>query len=93
MDEKLSVPYVVYEGEQARHERTVKKLIVALIIAICMIFASNAIWLYAWNQFEYVDAEETVSVDAKDGIANYIGNSGVINNGEDSSKAKNQGNH
>lgn len=49
MENKV-VDYAVFEGTQVRHERTVKRLIIALIIAIIAIFASNAIWLYAWNK-------------------------------------------
>lgn len=47
-ENKMTVPYIVYEGEQARNERTVKRLITALIVAIAVIFASNLAWLYAW---------------------------------------------
>lgn len=76
------VPYIVYEASQARNERAIKRLVVALIVAICMIFASNAFWLAAWMQYDYT-GEETV-VEALDGVANYIGNSGDIVNGSDS---------
>lgn len=37
------VPYIVYEGEQARNERHIKRLWVALIVAIIALFASNAL--------------------------------------------------
>lgn len=53
MDEKnmahRDVPYLVYEATQARHERTIKRVVIALIIAIILIFVSNAIWLWAWT--------------------------------------------
>lgn len=62
-------------------ERMVKRLWIALIICICFIFASNAAWLYCWVQYDY-SSEEIVTVDGKDGIANYIGNDGDIVNGE-----------
>ena len=52
MDEKhmphRDVPYLVYEATQARNERTIKRLILVVIIAVALIFISNAIWLYAW---------------------------------------------
>jgi hypothetical protein len=77
------VPYIVHESAQARNERAVKRLVIALIVAIALIFASNAIWLYAWMQYDYSSDMTTseVNVDGKDGIANYIGNDGDINNG------------
>lgn len=78
-----SVPFVVHESAMARNERTVKRLVIALIVAIALIFASNAIWLYAWMQYDYSSEESVVDVDAKSGVANYIGNDGDIVNGAD----------
>jgi Tfp pilus assembly protein PilW len=77
-----NVPFAVSEGTQVRHERTVKRLIIALIIAVILIFASNAIWLYAWTQYDYTDTETTIEQRTDEGgNANYIGNNGDINNG------------
>ncbi len=48
MEEKNTpetVSYFVYEGEMARQERHIKRLWIALIAAIILIFASNAAWL------------------------------------------------
>ncbi len=75
-----NIPYVVFEAEITRMERTTKRILVALVISIIIIFASNALWLYAWLQYDY-SSSETVTVDGKDGVANYIGNDGDINNG------------
>lgn len=81
-DNNLTVPYIVYEGEMARNERHIKRLVIALIVAIALIFASNAAWLFAWCQYDY--SSETVSIDGGDGgNANYIGNDGDIYNGTD----------
>lgn len=61
MDEKnmahRDVPYLVYEATQARNERTIKRVVIALIIAIILIFVSNAIWLWAWTQYDYVSTD------------------------------------
>ena len=76
------IPFIVFESAQAKNERTIKKLVLAVIISIMVIFASNAIWLYAWIQYDY-SSEENVMVDAENGIANYIGNNGDITNGAD----------
>lgn len=79
-DDKVYVPYIVYEGEMARQERQTKRLIVMLIIMLVLFFASNMAWLYVWDQYEYVD--DDVTVDSQDGgNANYIGNDGDIING------------
>ena len=64
-------------------ERTVKRQWIALIIALCMLFASNVAWLYAWMQYDYTSEEVIVDVNSEDGgNANYIGNDGDIVNGE-----------
>ena len=64
-------------------ERTVKRQWIALIIALCMLFASNAAWLYCWMQYDYSSEETIVDVNSDDGgNANYIGNDGDIVNGE-----------
>lgn len=86
--EDNKVPYIVYEGTIARFERTVRRLIIVLAVTILLLFASNALWIYEWNQYDYSD----VTVDSQDGgNANYMGAgaSGVINNGEGESKDKN----
>jgi hypothetical protein len=77
------VPYILYESEMTRHERTIKRLVIAVVVAISLMFVSNLAWLYAWNSYDYVSSEtSSVTVDGKDGIANYIGNDGDITNGE-----------
>lgn len=81
------VPFIVYEGTIARLERTIKRLIILIGITILLLFASNAIWIYEWNQYDYAD----VTMDNTDGgNANFMGAgaSGVINNGESQSKDK-----
>lgn len=79
--EAKSVPFIVHESAMSRNERSVKRLVFALVVAIAMIFASNALWLWAWSQYDY-ESERTV-VEALDGVANYIGNDGDILNGAD----------
>lgn len=89
MNDMKNVPFVVYESAMTRHERTIKKLIITIIICIILIFASNIAWLAFFNQYEFSTTDtqtETVTVDGKDGVANYVGNDGDITNGKDYSK-------
>lgn len=79
-----NVPYIVHESVLAREERHIKRLTIALILSILLLFASNMIWLYYWNQYDYY-SDETVTVDGRSGSANYIGNDGVIY-GQDTSE-------
>ena len=60
------IPYVVYEAESAKSERVTKRLIIALIFSIVLMFASNAIWLWAWCQYDY-SSEETTTTYSQDG--------------------------
>ena len=82
---KEPVPYIIYEGTMVRFERTIKRLIIVIGIAVVLIFASNMAWLYAWNLYDYSSTEVVVDGESK-GNANYIGASGVIHNGEGDSK-------
>lgn len=81
-DNNNSVPYIVYESEAARHERTVKRLITALLISVLLIVGSNLAWLWVWNQYDF--SSESYTIENESGNANYLesGFDGVINNGE-----------
>ena len=77
-----TIPYRVYEEQGARNWLVVKRLVWAIIVSVALLFASNALWLWAWNSFEYYGEE--VIIDSQDGgNANYIGNDGDIVNGDD----------
>ena len=84
MDEQ-KVPYIVFEGEQARHERTVKRLVTALLISIALLFLSNVAWLWFFNQFDYESDQVTLN-SQEEGNASYMGGNGVIDNGRGESK-------
>ena len=43
-----NVPYIVHEASMARMERQIKRLWIAVIVAVCLLFASSAIFAYAW---------------------------------------------
>ena len=73
-----NVPYIVHEAAMARNERNVKRMVVALVVAIALLFASNALWLWAWMQYDYESYE---AITDNGGDANIIGNDGDIYNG------------
>ena len=53
---------------------------IVIIILIIALFASNVVWLYAWNlPVEETTTTETVTQDGE-GINNYVGNDGDITN-------------
>lgn len=76
MDEK--VPYIIHEGEVARLERTIKRLFVVVLVSVALIFATNAVWLYYWNQYEYTD--EQISYEQDGEGANVIGSGNEVTN-------------
>ena len=73
-----SVPYIVHESSMARMERQVKRGWIALIVAVCLLFASNALWLAAWNSYDY-SSEEIIYQQDGEGT-NIIGDSNEVDN-------------
>ena len=72
------VPYIVFESEVTRLERTIKRLIILIIIAVSLMFASNIAWLWFIGQYDF---ETTTTTQKAEGDANYIGQDGDITNG------------
>lgn len=71
----MYVPYIVYEGEMARQERHVKRLVIMLAVMLMLFFASNMAWLYVWNQYEYV--EEKIEATQDGSGVNIVGGEDV----------------
>ena len=53
-----SVPLIAYESTMARMERTIKRLWVLLVVAIIMLVASNAVWV--WHETQYEDVVTSI---------------------------------
>lgn len=88
--ENVSVPYIIYEGEMARNERHIRRLIIALIVSISIILFSNLAWLKAWTMYDYSSDETIIDASADDGgNVNYVGNDGDIVNGTIESNQEN----
>lgn len=85
---KEPVAYIVYQDTMTRLESAIRKLIVALVVTIVLMFASNIAWLIAWNMYDYESTSVVVDGDSK-GNANYVGANGYINNGEGGSDKEN----
>ncbi len=72
-----SVPYVVHESTVARMERIIKRQWIALIVAICLLFASFGLFVWYESQFETISYEQD-----GEGINNVnIGEQGDLING------------
>lgn len=86
-NDNIIMSRIAFERMQAKDERNDKWRNIIIILLIVLLIATNAMWLWAWNQYDYVDGY-SVEMEADDGSnANYIGNNGDINNG-----GKDQGN-
>lgn len=55
MEEQMTVPYIVHESAMARNERHIKRLVIALIVAVVMIAVTNIAWLYYESQFDTME--------------------------------------
>lgn len=82
----MQVPYIVYESAEAKHERSVKRLILALVLAICLLFLSNALWLNAWMQYDYVSEDITYAQDGEGYNNINTGTQGDVVNGTENEK-------
>lgn len=78
MDNK-NIPYIAFEAEMARYERTIRRLLIALMVSIALLFISNVAWLWFFNQFDY--AIDTVTQGTEDGDNSYINANGSVVNG------------
>lgn len=75
---------LAFERMQAKDERNDLWRNITIIVLIILLVVTNAMWLIAWNQYDYVDDYTEVSADG-DNNANYIGNDGDISNGSENS--------
>lgn len=76
-DDKMSIPYIAFEGELARAERHIKRLWIVNIILIIALILCNAAYLWYLSLYDF----SSYDYEQGDGI-NVIGDSnGVTNNG------------
>lgn len=75
-----NIPYIAFEAEMARHERTIKRLFIALVIAVVLLCASNLAWLWFFNQFDY--STDTVTQGTEQGDNSYMGAGASVVNGK-----------
>lgn len=91
-NDNIIMSRIAFERMQSKDERNDRWRNIIIILLIILLVATNGMWLWAWNQYDYVETEEySVDLSADDGgNANYIGNDGDIYNGEsDSNQTKN----
>lgn len=89
MSERKDVPYIVHEGDMARQERTIKRLWITSLVAIILLVATNAAWIWYESQWQVVETTTTqeVTQDAENGTNNFAG--GDMNGTPDSQNIDN----
>jgi len=75
-NDNASVPFFVHEANMTRMDRHNKRLCVALIVLIIALFASNALWLWAWSSYDYTSEGYVYTQDGQ-GV-NVIGDSNEV---------------
>lgn len=80
-NDNIVMSRIAFERMQAKDERNDKWRNIIIVLLIILLVATNAMWLWAWNQYDYVD-DYSIEMEADDGSdANYIGGDGDITNG------------
>lgn len=82
LKEKNDVPFVVFESVQARQERCIKRLWIAVIVSILSLLISNVAWLWYINQYDFESYSYEYLQDGK-GL-NIIGDNNGVYNGTES---------
>lgn len=81
-NENIVMSRIAFERMQAKDERNDRWRNITILVLIILLVVTNAMWLIAWNQYDYVQEDYSVDMQADDNSnANYIGNDGDINNG------------
>lgn len=85
-NDMISMSRIAFERMQAKDERNDRWRNIIILVLIILLVVTNAMWLIAWNQYDYVDSYDEIDIDSGDsGNANYIGNDGDIHNGSNQS--------
>ena len=85
-DNNIIMSRLAFERMQAKDERNDRWRNITIILLIILLVATNGLWLWAWNQYDYVD--DYTEVDSGDGYINFIGQDGDISNGTSNEKTQ-----
>lgn len=79
-NDNIIMSRLAFERMQSKDEKNDRWRNLTIIVLIVLLVVTNAMWLVAWNQYDYVDDYTSIAVD-DDSDVNYIGHNGDINNG------------
>ncbi len=75
-----SIPFAAHEAEVGRQDRQIKRMWIALIVAIGVMFFTNMAWIGAWTSYDYSSEEYIYTQDGEG--TNIIGDSNNVNGSE-----------
>ena len=81
-NDNITMSRIAFERMQAKDERNDRWRNIIIVLLIILLVATNGMWLWAWNQYDYTEENTTIRADG-DSNANYIGRDGTISNGGD----------
>ena len=87
MENHTQVPYIVHEGIVVRLERQLKRMWIAIIVAVVALLGCNVAWLLYINQYDFQSYDYDVAT-VGGGNANFIGQDGDIYNGTGESETQ-----
>lgn len=90
-NDNIIMSRIAFERMQSKDEKNDHWRNVIILTLIILLVVTNAMWLVAWNQYDYVDEDYSVDKNTGGGgDANYIGNDGDIGYGIDNSTQANE---
>lgn len=65
MENQTQVPYIVHEGIVVRLERQLKRMWIAIIVAVVALLGCNVAWLLYLNQYDFQSYEVEYTQDGR----------------------------
>lgn len=77
--EVVSVPYAAFESTNIRNQKTIRGLIITLIVAVVMMFAEVGVFVWLWSQYDYAEVQvEADQSNADSNTVNVVNGDGTI---------------
>lgn len=86
-NDQITMSRIAFERMQAKDERNDRWRNIMIVLLIILLVATNGMWLWAWNQYDYT-AEYTEVKAEQDGTGVNIAGAGDISYGTESDDQK-----
>lgn len=75
-NDNIIMSRIAFERMQSKDERNDRWRNIIIVLLIILLVATNAMWLWAWNQYDYVD-EYTIEAEQDGEGVNIVGGGNV----------------